>query len=107
MAILLWKLPRYFAVIIGQCYNNRLFLQDYCNNEHGYHDIARLSRQIQQWLPWVDYLMLMWFEVRWQQTADPIFLAWAAPLRQRFNLSFKPCGTKPAASSTKGRYQSE
>lgn len=82
-------------------------MQDYCNNEHGYHDIARLSRQIQQWLPWVDYLMLMWFEVRWQQTADPIFLAWAAPLRQRFNLSFKPCGTKPAASSTKGRYQSE
>ncbi|CRG52225.1 MULTISPECIES: thiamine kinase [Yersinia pseudotuberculosis complex] len=64
------------------------FLQDYCNNEHGYHDIARLSRQIQQWLPWVDYLMLMWFEVRWQQTTDPIFLAWAAPLRQRFNLSF-------------------
>ncbi|AHK21582.1 thiamine kinase [Yersinia similis] len=64
------------------------FLQDYCNYEHGYHDIARLSRQIQQWLPWVDYLMLMWFEVRWQQTADPIFLEWAAPLRQRFNLSF-------------------
>lgn len=66
----------------------QVFLQNYCHHEHGYHDIARLSRQIPRWLPWVDYLMLMWFEVRWQQTADPIFLEWAAPLRQRFNLSF-------------------
>lgn len=64
------------------------FLQHYCRGEQGYHDIARLSCQIQQWLPWVDYLMLMWFEVRWQQTRDAVFLQWAAPLRQRFNLPF-------------------
>ncbi|CNJ77239.1 thiamine kinase [Yersinia mollaretii] len=64
------------------------FLQRYCNSEHGYPDIKRLSRQIQRWLPWIDYLMLMWFEVRWQQTGDSAFLQWAAPLRQQFNLSF-------------------
>ncbi len=64
------------------------FLQHYCHSEQGYHDIARLSRQIQRWLPWIDYLMLMWFEVRWQQTGNSEFLQWAAPLRQRFNLSF-------------------
>lgn len=66
----------------------QVFLQHYCRSEHGYHDIERLSRQIQRWLPWVNYLMLMWFEVRWQQTNDETFLQWAAPLRQRFNLSF-------------------
>ncbi|WP_145543640.1 thiamine kinase [Yersinia frederiksenii] len=64
------------------------FLQHYSHSEQGYHDIARLSRQIQRWLPWIDYLMLMWFEVRWQQTGNSEFLQWAAPLRQRFNLSF-------------------
>jgi thiamine kinase len=64
------------------------FLQHYCLGEQGYSDIKRLSRQIQRWLPWVDYLMLMWFEVRWQQTGDVSFLQWATPLRQRFNLSF-------------------
>ncbi|MGH1473504.1 thiamine kinase [Yersinia proxima] len=64
------------------------FLQHYCANEQGYHDIERLSRQIQRWEPWVDYLMLMWFEVRWQQTGNTEFLQWVAPLRRRFNLSF-------------------
>ncbi|MDA5533908.1 thiamine kinase [Yersinia mollaretii] len=66
----------------------QVFLQRYCSSQHGYPDIKRLSRQIQRWLPWIDYLMLMWFEVRWQQTGDSAFLQWAAPLRQRFNLSF-------------------
>ncbi len=64
------------------------FLQHYCSNKLGYHDIDRLSRQVRRWLPWVDYLMLMWFEVRWQQSGNTEFLQWAAPLRQRFNLSF-------------------
>ncbi|OWF78427.1 thiamine kinase [Yersinia rohdei] len=66
----------------------QIFLQHYCRSEQGYHDIDYLSCQIQQWLPWIDYLMLMWFEVRWQQTGRHEFLQWAAPLRQRFNLSF-------------------
>lgn len=64
------------------------FLQHYCRCEQGYHDIERLSRQILRWMSWIDYLMLMWFEVRWQQTGNSEFLQWAAPLRQQFNLSF-------------------
>ncbi|WP_145595304.1 thiamine kinase [Yersinia aleksiciae] len=72
-----WPLPQ-----------QQTFLQHYCGSRSGYHDAVRLSRQIQRWLPWIDYLMLMWFEVRWQQTGDSTFLQWAAPLRQRFNLSF-------------------
>ncbi|WET14007.1 thiamine kinase [Yersinia intermedia] len=72
-----WPLPQ-----------QHIFLQHYCASEQGYHDINRLSRQIPRWLPWIDYLMLMWFEVRWQQTGDEVFLQWASPLRQRFNLSF-------------------
>ncbi|CNI33225.1 thiamine kinase [Yersinia pekkanenii] len=66
----------------------QVFLQHYCCSEQGYHDIKRLSRQIQRWLPWIDYLMLMWFELRWRQTGDATFLRWGAPLRQRFNLPF-------------------
>jgi len=32
----------------------------------GYQDRQRLERQIARWIPWVNYLMLMWCEVRWQ-----------------------------------------
>ena len=55
-----------------------------CYARHGgYHDISRLARQIRRWQPWLDYLMLMWFEVRWQQTADARYLDWAQPLRRQ------------------------
>lgn len=46
----------------------------------------RLRRQIAVWLPWVDYLMLMWYETRWRQTRDPAFTSLAAPLRRQFRL---------------------
>lgn len=49
----------------------------------GYGDIVRLTQQVERWTPWVDYLMLMWFEVRWQQTGDTIYSDWAQPLRER------------------------
>jgi len=49
----------------------------------GYRDIARLTQKVGRWTPWVDYLMLMWFEVRWQQTGDKIYLDWAQPLHER------------------------
>ncbi|HFF9525339.1 TPA: phosphotransferase, partial [Serratia marcescens] len=61
------------------------FLQHYARQ--GYHDVARLQVQVQRWLPWVDYLMLLWFEVRWQQSGDAEFLRWGAALRRRFCLS--------------------
>ena len=34
-------------------------------------------RRRRRWLPWVDYLMLLWFEVRWQQSGDAEFCAGA------------------------------
>ncbi|KFL01628.1 thiamine kinase [Serratia marcescens] len=61
------------------------FLQHYARQD--YHDIARLQAQVRRWLPWVDYLMLLWFEVRWQQSGDVEFLRWGAALRRRFCLS--------------------
>lgn len=64
------------------------FLGQY--TQHGYKDLPRLAAQVQRWMPWVDYLMLMWFEVRWQQCRDPAFLRWGAALYRRFCLS-SPC----------------
>ncbi|WON78472.1 phosphotransferase [Serratia sp. UGAL515B_01] len=66
-------------------HEQRQFLRHY--TQQGYADLARLDSQVQRWLPWVDYLMLMWFEVRWQQCRDPAFLRWGAALYQRFCLS--------------------
>ncbi|HHQ6599910.1 TPA: phosphotransferase [Serratia fonticola] len=61
------------------------FLEQY--QPHGYADLPQLASQVQRWLPWVDYLMLMWCEVRWQQCRDAEFLRWGAALYQRFCLS--------------------
>ncbi|RZV01195.1 UNVERIFIED_ORG: thiamine kinase [Serratia quinivorans] len=61
------------------------FLQRYA--QIGYLNVQVLSAQVQRWLPWVDYLMLLWFEVRWQQTGDPEFLRWGAVLHRRFCLT--------------------
>ncbi|MBN3163357.1 thiamine kinase [Pectobacterium brasiliense] len=50
------------------------FLQSYQRHRRGF-SVSRLQQQMMQWFPWVDYLVLMWFEVRWQQTKNPEFLA--------------------------------
>lgn len=50
------------------------FLQSYQRYRRGF-SVSRLQQQMVQWFPWVDYLVLMWFEVRWQQTKNPEFLA--------------------------------
>jgi len=49
----------------------------------GYRDLFLLQQQVNRWLPWVDYLMLMWLEVRWQQTGEQKYCEWAQPLRRR------------------------
>ncbi|WP_328803060.1 phosphotransferase [Rouxiella aceris] len=49
----------------------------------GYRDIPRLEQQIRRWQPWLDYLMLLWFEVRWQQTGELRYVQWAQPLREQ------------------------
>lgn len=69
--------------------NQQHFLQHY--SHESYKDLPLLSAQVQRWLPWVDYLMLLWFEVRWQQTGDSEFLRWGAVQRRRFCLSSSPC----------------
>lgn len=61
------------------------FLEQY--QSHGYADLPRLALQVQRWSPWVDYLILMWCEVRWQQCRDTEFLRWGAALYRRFCLS--------------------
>lgn len=58
------------------------FIQNYVA-KGGYADVFRLQRQVNRWLPWVDYLMLMWFEVRWQQTHNHQYIVWSQPLRER------------------------
>lgn len=49
----------------------------------GYQDRSRLEQQITRWIPWVNYLMLMWCEVRWQQTQESRYIDWGQPLRQK------------------------
>ncbi|PKE30577.1 LPS biosynthesis choline kinase [Rahnella sp. AA] len=58
------------------------FIREYAE-AGGYRDLSLLRQQVKRWLPWVDYLMLMWFEVRWAQTADKKYSEWAQPLRVR------------------------
>lgn len=60
------------------------FLEQY--QAHGYADLPRLVLQVQRWSLWVDYLILMWCEVRWQQCRDTEFLRWGAALYRRFCL---------------------
>ncbi|EQC00225.1 thiamine kinase [Photorhabdus temperata] len=64
------------------------FLRCYCSQPSGYRDRTLLTRQIKRWQPWVDYMILMWFEVRWKQSGNPQFLALAQPLRLSFGLTF-------------------
>ncbi|WP_304163123.1 phosphotransferase [Lonsdalea britannica] len=61
------------------------FLAEYCRQWSGLSP-QLLSERVQQWLPWVDFLMLMWYEVRWQQTRQTIFLQAATPLRLQLGL---------------------
>lgn len=44
-----------------------------------------LRRHIDAWIPWVNYLMLLWYETRWRQSGNRDFIALAAPLRRFFS----------------------
>ncbi|MBD2791062.1 phosphotransferase [Xenorhabdus szentirmaii] len=63
------------------------FLDYYCLQASGYSDIKQLKLHIEQWKPWVNYMALMWYEARWQQTKEPQFLSLAHPLRHAFKLT--------------------
>lgn len=60
------------------------FLAEYAAQQ-GYSS-RQLTQQVVRWLPWADYLMLLWFEVRWQQSGDAAFLQWGEPVRDRLML---------------------
>lgn len=62
----------------------RTFLTYYCSTTRL--NKENLSRSIEAWTPWANYLMLLWFEVRWHQTHNQLFLQWATPLRRYFGL---------------------
>ncbi|WP_262499946.1 thiamine kinase [Photorhabdus heterorhabditis] len=66
----------------------QMFLNYYCGQPSGYLDRTLLERQIKRWQPWVDYMILMWFEVRWKQSRDRQFLELAQQLRLSFGLAF-------------------
>ncbi len=59
----------------------------------GYHaaspgySLAALRRQVAAWTPWVDYLMLMWYEARWGQTGRRQFILQAVAPRRRLGLA--------------------
>ncbi|MDX5627384.1 MULTISPECIES: thiamine kinase [unclassified Brenneria] len=64
----------------------RRFLQRYRQQRPGF-SLADLQRQTERWLPWVDYLVLMWHEIRWRQTRQDKFLRALAPLRRQLGLN--------------------
>lgn len=62
------------------------FLATYQRHRPGL-SAGRLYRHVMQWLPWVDYLVLMWFEVRWRQTRQDRFLRALPALRRQLGLN--------------------
>ncbi|MCT8220590.1 phosphotransferase [Proteus mirabilis] len=79
------------------------FLHEYCayhhytelnndqqNRQHpqqqSFYSVNVLKQRILSREPFILYMMLMWYEVRWQQTKDNAFLAMSEPLRRYFSL---------------------
>ncbi|MCG8710120.1 phosphotransferase [Brenneria sp. 4F2] len=62
------------------------FLHRYQQQRPGF-SLTSLQRQAERWLPWVDYLVLMWFEIRWRQTRQDKFLLELAPLRRQLGIN--------------------
>ncbi len=59
----------------------------YCATDTGYAP-SLLQRRVAAWGPWIDYLMMMWYEARWGQTRQRRFVAASTPLRLRLGLPF-------------------
>lgn len=60
-------------------------LQRYIN-AGGYHDSEKLTSQVDKWKPYVDYLMLLWFETRWQQTKNQQYIIDSQTIRMRYGI---------------------
>lgn len=81
------SLACYFSANNLSLEQRQIFLSHYCLDYHAYTDLSGLENQCQLWEPWVKYMMLMWYEVRWQQSKNDQFLQHGQPLRQYFGLS--------------------
>lgn len=46
-------------------------------------DEQALKQQMQRWQPWLRLLMASWYELRWQQSQEPMFFSLAAEAWQR------------------------
>lgn len=72
-----------------------LFLDYYCSyhchyaqlKETNVSSVKELRERILSREPFIFYMMLMWYEVRWQQTKDGSFLIMSEPLRRYFSLT--------------------
>lgn len=76
------------ALFCGNGWNKALetdLLQRYIN-AGGYHDGEKLSSQVNNWKPYVDYLMLLWFETRWQQTRNQQYIVDSQTIRVRYGI---------------------
>ncbi|MFC3395286.1 thiamine kinase [Brenneria rubrifaciens] len=62
------------------------FLETYQQHRPGL-SARQIYRHVGPWLPWVDYLVMMWFEVRWQQTRQDKFLQALPSLRRQLGLN--------------------
>ncbi|MEQ4923710.1 phosphotransferase [Proteus hauseri] len=70
------------------------FLHYYCSyHSHGFqakegifYSVEQLRKRIISREPFIFYMMLMWYEVRWQQTKDESFLIMSESLRRYFSL---------------------
>lgn len=60
-------------------------LQRYIN-AGGYHDGEKIKRQIDLWKPYAEYLMLLWFETRWQQTKNKQYIIDSQPIRISYGI---------------------
>lgn len=81
------SLETYFQANQLDVKQRQFFLHQYGVQCRAYTDVAGLARHCVRWEPWVKYMMLMWYEVQWNQSQNPNFLLGSQPLRQYFHLT--------------------
>ncbi|EKT56391.1 Thiamine kinase [Providencia sneebia DSM 19967] len=80
------SLETYFQANQLNKMQRQFFLSDYCDKHNAYSNRQKLAHHCNLWEPWVKYMMLMWYEVQWNQSKKDVFLLHSKPLRQYFCL---------------------
>ncbi|EKT63980.1 phosphotransferase [Providencia burhodogranariea] len=81
-----FSLETYFQANHLNAEQRHFFLMEYCEKYKAYTDVQQLAYHCNLWAPWVKYMMLMWYEVQWNQSQNDVFLLHSQPLRQYFHL---------------------